>query len=44
MVIALREAYAAFNRGDIDAALKPLDPQKVEGRPPSRASDATTAF
>jgi uncharacterized protein len=25
MVTALRGAYAAFNRGDIDAALKPLD-------------------
>jgi ketosteroid isomerase-like protein len=25
MVVALRGAYAAFNRGDIDAALEPLD-------------------
>jgi len=27
MIIALRGAYAAFNRGDIDAALEPLDDQ-----------------
>jgi ketosteroid isomerase-like protein len=27
MVTALRESYAAFNRGDIDAALEPLDAQ-----------------
>jgi ketosteroid isomerase-like protein len=26
MISALRDAYAAFNRGDIDGALKPLDP------------------
>lgn len=26
MIAALREAYAAFNRGDIDGALKPLAP------------------
>ena len=26
-VIALRGAYAAFNRGDIDTAVEPLDPQ-----------------
>lgn len=25
MITALRAAYAAFNRGDIDAALEPLD-------------------
>ena len=25
MIAALRDAYAAFNRGDIDAAVKPLD-------------------
>ena len=25
MIRALRDAYAAFNRGDIDAAVKPLD-------------------
>jgi ketosteroid isomerase-like protein len=27
MIIALRAAYAAFNRGDIDAAAEPLDAQ-----------------
>ena len=27
MIVALRAAYAAFNRGDIDAAVKPLDAQ-----------------
>jgi ketosteroid isomerase-like protein len=27
MIAALREAYAAFNRADIDAALEPLDAQ-----------------
>ena len=27
MIIALRGAYAAFNRGDIDATLEPLDAQ-----------------
>src|ERR1700722_3792229 len=27
MIVALRGAYAAFNRGDIDAALEPLDAQ-----------------
>jgi ketosteroid isomerase-like protein len=27
MITALRGAYAAFNRGDIDATLKPLDAQ-----------------
>jgi uncharacterized protein len=27
MIVALRAAYAAFNRGDIDAAVEPLDPQ-----------------
>lgn len=27
MIVALRAAYAAFNRGDIDAALTPFDPQ-----------------
>jgi uncharacterized protein len=27
MIIALRAAYAAFNRGDMDAAVKPLDAQ-----------------
>ena len=26
-IVALRGAYAAFNRGDIDAAVKPFDPQ-----------------
>ncbi len=26
-IVALRGAYAAFNRGDIDAAVEPLDPQ-----------------
>ena len=26
-IVALRAAYAAFNRGDIDAAVKPFDPQ-----------------
>jgi len=26
-ITALRGAYAAFNRGDIDAAVEPLDPQ-----------------
>jgi uncharacterized protein len=26
MISALRDAYAAFNRGDIDGALKPVDP------------------
>ena len=27
MISVLRGAYAAFNRGDIDAAVQPLDPQ-----------------
>lgn len=27
LIRALRAAYAAFNRGDIDAAVEPLDPQ-----------------
>src|SRR6516165_2458919 len=27
MIIALRASYAAFNRGDIDAAVEPLDAQ-----------------
>ena len=27
MIIALRAAYTAFNRGDIDAAVEPLDAQ-----------------
>jgi uncharacterized protein len=27
IIAALRGAYAAFNRGDIDAAVEPLDPQ-----------------
>jgi ketosteroid isomerase-like protein len=35
MVLALREAYAAFNRGDIDAALKPLDPNIEWSEPES---------
>jgi ketosteroid isomerase-like protein len=26
-IVGLRGAYAAFNRGDIDAAVKPFDPQ-----------------
>jgi uncharacterized protein len=34
MISDLRNAYAAFNRGDIDAALKPLDPQ-IEWSEPS---------
>jgi ketosteroid isomerase-like protein len=33
MISDLWNAYAAFNRGDIDAALKPLDPQ-IEGSEP----------
>jgi ketosteroid isomerase-like protein len=33
MIIALRGAYAAFNRGDIDGALKPLDPNIVWSEP-----------
>ena len=34
LISALRAAYAAFNRGDIDAAVEPLDPQ-VEWSEPS---------
>jgi uncharacterized protein len=34
MISDLRNAYAAFNRGDIDAALKPFDPQ-IEWSEPS---------
>jgi len=26
-IVGLRDAYAAFNRGDIDAAVNPLDPE-----------------
>lgn len=33
MIDALRDAYAAFNRGDIDAAVKPLD-SDIEWREP----------
>lgn len=29
-----RAAYAAFNRGDFDAALKSLDPQIERSEPP----------
>jgi ketosteroid isomerase-like protein len=32
-IIALRGAYAAFNRGDIDAAVKPFDPQIAWSEP-----------
>ena len=34
MIAALRAAYAAFNRGDIDAALTPFDPQIEWTEPP----------
>ncbi len=34
MIVALRAAYAAFNRGDIDAALTPFDPQIEWTEPP----------
>jgi ketosteroid isomerase-like protein len=33
-IVALKEAYAAFNRGDIDAAVEPFDPQ-IEWTEPS---------
>jgi uncharacterized protein len=35
MISALRDSYAAFNRGDIDAALKPLDPDIEWSEPQS---------
>jgi Tfp pilus assembly protein PilF len=34
MITALRAAYAAFNRGDIDAALQPLDAAIEWSEPP----------
>jgi ketosteroid isomerase-like protein len=34
MITALRAAYAAFNRGDVDAAVEPLDTQ-IEWREPA---------
>lgn len=34
VIADLREAYAAFNRGDIDAALKPFDVQIEWSEPP----------
>ena len=34
VIADLREAYAAFNRGDIDAALKPFDAQIEWSEPP----------
>lgn len=36
-IIALRGAYAAFNRGDIDAAVEPFDPQ-IEWSEPAEFS------
>jgi len=34
MIVALRGAYAAFNRGDIDAAVEPLDAHIEWSEPP----------
>jgi ketosteroid isomerase-like protein len=34
MITALRAAYAAFNRGDLDAALEPFDAQIEWSEPP----------
>ncbi len=34
MIVALRAAYAAFNRGDIDAALAPMDANIEWSEPP----------
>jgi ketosteroid isomerase-like protein len=41
MIIALRGAYAAFNRGDIDAALEPLDDQ-IEWSEPAEFPGGST--
>jgi hypothetical protein len=42
MISALRDSYAAFNRGDIDAALKPLDPDIEWSEPESFPGGGTT--
>jgi hypothetical protein len=34
VIADLRDAYAAFNRGDIDAALKPFDSEIEWSEPP----------
>jgi uncharacterized protein len=41
IISALRDAYAAFNRGDIDGALKPLDPD-IEWSEPEGFAGAGT--
>jgi hypothetical protein len=38
----LREAYAAFNRGDIAAAVEPLDPQIEWTEPTESPAEAPT--
>jgi ketosteroid isomerase-like protein len=41
MIIALRAAYTAFNRGDIDAAVEPLDAQIEWSEPAEFAGGGT---
>ena len=40
-ILALREAYVAFNRGDMDAAVASLDPQ-IEWTEPAESPGAST--
>jgi hypothetical protein len=40
-IIALREAYAAFNRGDVDAAVAPLDEHIEWSEPTELPGDGT---
>lgn len=43
MIIALRAAYAAFNRGDIDAAVEPMD-DRIEWSEPTEFPGGGTYY